>query len=71
MFEEFQNKLLNPDISFLAIYVSIIVVLSYIGLLLQFLKIKSLKSENEMLKHQLSSQPQSKISLSKDKGIIS
>ncbi len=37
MFAEFQNKLLNPNTSFLAIYVSIIVVLSYIGLLLQFL----------------------------------
>ncbi|WP_151811158.1 hypothetical protein [Acinetobacter bereziniae] len=71
MFEEFLTKLLNPSISFLAIYVSVIVVIAYIGLFFQFFKIKNLKQENETLKHQLSSQAHSKISLSKDEGIIS
>ncbi|MBJ8421358.1 hypothetical protein KTJ16_02130 [Acinetobacter bereziniae] len=71
MFEEFLTKLLNPSISFLAIYVSVIVVIAYIGLLFQFFKIKNLKQENETLKHQLSSQVHSKISLSKHEGIIS
>ncbi|WP_151806425.1 hypothetical protein [Acinetobacter bereziniae] len=71
MFEEFLTKLLNPSISFLAIYVSVIVVIAYIGLLFQFFKIKNLKQENETLKHQLSSQAHSNISLSKHEGIIS
>lgn len=71
MFEEFLTKLLNPSISFLAIYVSVIVVIAYIGLLFQFFKIKNLKQENETLKHQLSFQAHSKISLSKHEGIIS
>lgn len=71
MFEEFLTKLLNPSIRFLAIYVSVIVVIAYIGLLFQFFKIKNLKQENETLNHQLSSQAHSKISLSKHEGIIS
>ena len=71
MFEEFLTKFLNPSISFLAIYVSVIVVIAYIGLFFQFFKIKNLKQENETLKHQLNSQAHSNISLSKDEGIIS
>ncbi|MDV8154615.1 hypothetical protein [Acinetobacter bereziniae] len=71
MFEEFLTKLLNPSISFLAIYVCVIVVIAYIGLFFQFFKIKNLKQENETLKHQLSSQAHSNISLSKHEGIIS
>ncbi|MFW1733904.1 hypothetical protein ACG94V_11940 [Acinetobacter sp. ULE_I001] len=71
MFEEFLTKLLNPSISFLAIYVSVIVIIAYIGLFFQFFKIKNLKQENETLKHQLSSQAHSNISLSKGEGIIS
>lgn len=71
MFEEFLTKLLNPSISFLAIYVSVIVIIAYIGLFFQFFKIKNLKQENETLKHQLSSQAHSNISLSKDEGTIS
>jgi len=71
MFEEFLTKLLNPSISFLAIYVSVIVVIAYIGLFFQFFKIKNLKQENEILKHQLNSQAHSNISLSKDERVIS
>ena len=40
MFEEFLTKLLNPSISFLAIYVSVIVIIAYIGLFFQFFKLK-------------------------------
>lgn len=71
MFEEFLAKLLNPNIHFLAIYVSVIVGIAYIGLLFQFLKINHLKKENELLKQQLDHTSHSNISLRKVVGITS
>jgi len=52
MYDSLLEKLLNPDLQFLAIYVTIIVILAYIALLFQFFKIKHLKQENELLKQQ-------------------
>lgn len=69
MFEDFLAKLLNPNISFLAIYVSVIVGIAYIGLLFQFFKINNLKKENELLKQQLNSPAQSTRGLRKTEGL--
>ena len=71
MFESFLSKLLNPSISFLAIYVSVIVFIAYLGLLFQFIKIKNLKQENELLKRHLEDQADLDSSLRKNEGIVS
>ncbi|WP_445115610.1 hypothetical protein [Acinetobacter sp. WZC-1] len=53
MIEKYMGQLINPDITFLAIYVSAVVVIAYIGLFVLYLNNKKLKQENESLKQHL------------------
>lgn len=52
MFETLISKLHQPDVSFLAVYVSILVVIAYIGLMGQYIMNRKLKAENNRLKQQ-------------------
>lgn len=51
--ENYIDKLLNPNISFMATYICIVVAIAYLGLFFMYLNSQKLKKENAQLKQQL------------------
>lgn len=60
MFEDLIVKLQQPDLPFLAIYVSVLVLIAYVGLLALYLSNQKLKAENSALKLNQQNAPSSK-----------
>lgn len=55
MFETLIEKLQHPDLNFFAIYVSVLVLIAYVGLIAFYLSNQKLKAENSALKQQQNS----------------
>lgn len=54
--DDFINQILNPDLKFMAMYISVVVIIAYIGLFFMYINIKQLKLENAQLKQHLQTQ---------------
>lgn len=60
MLEDLIVKLQQPDLSFFAIYVSVLVLIAYVGLLALYLSNQKLKAENSALKLNQQNAPSSR-----------
>lgn len=67
--ESYIDKLVNPNISFIATYICIVVVISYLGLFFMYLNNQKLQKENLLLKQQFQGTSEMTQTISTNKSI--